>query len=66
MPSTLKEKFGVSSIRKNERPAQLQKQMVERIASTEGLRRSTQDLNTMLEMSARLEAEKAIKAAENW
>jgi len=66
MPSKLKVKFSGSSARKNERPGPLQKQVIERIASTEGLRRSTQDLNTMLEMSARLEAEKAIKAAENW
>jgi len=40
--------------------------MVEKIASTEGLRRSTQDLNNMLERSARLEAEKAVRAAESW
>ena len=40
--------------------------MLEKIASTEGLRRSTQDLNNMLERSARVEAERAVRAAESW
>jgi len=66
MPSTLKVKFRGSSTRTNERPATLPRQRIEKLASTEGLRRSTQDLNTMLEKSAMLEAEKAIRAAENW
>jgi len=30
------------------------------------LRRSTQDLNNMLERSARVEAERAVRAAESW
>lgn len=66
IPSTLKVKFGGSSSRSNERPAILPRQSIGKIASTEGLRRSTQDLNTMLEKSVRLEAERAIRAAENW
>ena len=40
--------------------------LLEKIASTEGLRRSTQDLNNMLERSARVEAERAVRAAESW
>jgi len=66
MPSTLKVKFRGSSTRTNKRPATLPRQRIEKIVSTEGLRRSTQDLNTMLEKSAMLEAERAIRAAENW
>lgn len=67
MPATLQVKFASSSSHKDERPSRCERQMLGRITSTtEGLRRSTQDLNTLLEKSAKSEAEKAIRAAERW